>query len=186
MSFARCDNELCFDRIRDALAMPTANKHFPTGDLQAFSDSFDSVRCAIMQGGQGEIKHWAFNDPLPREGDYAEAPPSPEEYRRLATRRVKLHPVTVMQNARTSGGGNVSLVPTEAVTVGPKETWKADCVSIWHPGHHNNPFGIRLSALMISRGIADAAVPMSLLADHPNVRFSYLRGEIGEVDVKMH
>lgn len=186
LSFAKCDNDLCFDRIDRALALPGANKHFPTGDLDAFSNSFDSVRCAIMQGGQGEIKHWAFNDPLPREGQYTDAPPSPEEYRKLGTRIVKLHPVTIMQNARTSGGGNVNLVPTDAVTVGPKETWKSDCVSIWHPGHHDNPFGIRLSALMISKGIADAAVPMSLLADHPNVRFSYLRSGIGQVAVEMH
>lgn len=186
LSFARCDNELCFDRIDAALAMPEANKHFPTGDLEAYSASYDAVRCAIMQGGQGEVKHWAFNDPLMREGAYADVPPTPDEYRSLGTRRVKLHPVTVMQNARTSGGGNVSMVPTEAVTVGPRETWKADCVSIWHPGHHDNPFGIRLSAFMIANSIMDTAVPMSLLADHPNVRFSYLRSGIGEVAVEMH
>ena len=29
--------------------------------------------------------------------------------------------VTIMQNARTSGGGNVALVPTDAATVGPRE-----------------------------------------------------------------
>ena len=33
--------------------------------------------------------------------------------------------------------------------MGPVETWKADRISIWHPGHHDNPFGIRLSAMMI-------------------------------------
>ena len=38
-------------------------------------------------------------------------PPSPDEYRKLATRVVELHPVTLMQNARTSGGGNVTMVP---------------------------------------------------------------------------
>jgi len=78
------------------------------------------------------------------------------------------------------------MVPTRACTVGPKETWKADRVSIWHPGHHDNPFGIRLSALMISKGIADTSVPMSLLADHPSVTFSYYRGGIGTVETEMH
>jgi len=186
LSFARCDNELCFNRMDPALALPDANKHFPTGDLEAFSGSFDSIRCAIMQGGQGEIKHWAFNDPLPREGQWRDSPPPPDVFRDLGTRIVKLHPVTIMQNARTSGGGNVALVPTDAVTVGPRETWKSDCVSIWHPGHHDNPFGIRLTALMISKKIPDSSVPMSLLADHPNVRFSYLRSGIGTVAVEMH
>jgi len=94
--------------------------------------------------------------------------------------------VTITQNARTSGGGNVSLVPSEAMTVGPHETWKAEKVSIWHPGHHDNPFGMRLTALMISKGIPDAAVPMSLLAEHPNVQFNYLRSAIGSVAVAMH
>ena len=40
-------------------------------------------RCVVMQGGQGEVKHWAFNDPPRREGAYTDAPPSPAEYRKL-------------------------------------------------------------------------------------------------------
>ena len=94
--------------------------------------------------------------------------------------------MTVIQNARTSGGGYVPQVPTRAATVGPFETWKADCVSIWHPGHHDNPFGIRLTALMISKRVPDSSVPMSLLADHPHVKFNYFRGGIGVVEAEMH
>lgn len=186
LSFARCDKAQCFSRITKALRMPEENMHFPSTESDAYSRSYDAAHCVLMQGGQGEIKHWAFNDPLPRAGKYRHQPPTPAEYRRLRTRRVKLHPVTITQNARTSGGGNVSLVPTEAMTVGPFETWKAEKVSIWHPGHHDNPFGIRLTALMIAKRIPDAAVPMSLLADHPNVQFNYLRSGIGSVDVEMH
>ncbi|CAN5336281.1 hypothetical protein BH23VER1_BH23VER1_02580 [soil metagenome] len=187
LSFEKADRDLCFGRIRRDLAMPERNLHFPGVDTRPFSESWDAgVRCAVMQGGQGDIKHWAFNDPVMREGRYADAPPTPEEYCQLGTRVVDLHPVTVMQNARTSGGGNVILVPTRAVTVGPRETWLAEKVSIWQAGTHDNPFGQRLTALMISRGIADSAVPMSLLADHPNVVFNYYRGGIGSVDVEMH
>lgn len=186
LSFARCNNELCFDHMDAKLVMPEANRLFPSGSLSDYSDSFDSVRCVLMQGGQGEIKHWAFNDPLPREGEFCDAPPTPEQYRNLGARIVDLHPVTIMQNARTSGGGNVSLVPVRASTVGPRETWKAGTVSIWHPGHHDNPFGMRLTALMISKKICDSSVPMSLLGEHPNVRFSYLRSGIGSVEVEMH
>jgi glucosamine-6-phosphate deaminase len=186
LSFAKCDREMCFDRIEKKLRIPEKNLHFPTGDLGAYSESYDSIRCAVMQGGQGEIKHWAFNDPVPRKGNYKDAPPSPEEYRKLGTRVVDLHPVTIIQNARTSGGGNVAMVPTRAATVGPRETWKADKVSIWHPGHHDNPFGMRLSALMVSEKVPDSSVPMSLLSDHPNVHFHYLRPGLGEVRVEMH
>lgn len=185
LSFAKADMDLCFNRIRKGLRMPSANIRFPT-DLDSYSRSYDEVSCLLMQGGQGEVKHWAFNDPPKREGAYANEPPSPTEYRRLKTRITDLHPMTVIQNARTSGGGYVPQVPIRAATVGPVETWKAECVSIWHPGHHDNPFGIRLSALMISKRVPDSSVPMSLLADHPHVRFNYYRGGIGVVAAEMH
>jgi hypothetical protein len=76
-------------------------------------------------------------------------PPSPEEFRKLTTRIVDLHPVTCMQNARTSAGGVVMGIPSQALTVGPIQTWKAEKVSIWQAGKHDNPFGQRLTALMI-------------------------------------
>ncbi len=186
LSFERADRELCFNRIRRELAMPEANLHFPKADLASYRRSWDGVRCAVMQGGQGDIKHWAFNDPVRRRGKHRDAPPTPAEYRRLATRVVELHPVTLAQNARTSGGGNITMVPTQAITVGPVETWQAEKVSIWQAGTHDNPLGQRLTTLMISKGIADGAVPMSLLADHPNVQFNFYRGGLGTCAVEMH
>jgi len=166
LSFAKADMDLCF--------------------TSEYIESWRGVRCAVMQGGQGDIKHWAFNDPLRREGDYKDRPPTPEEYRKLTTRIVDLHPVTVMQNARTSGGGVVTGVPTRAVSVGPVQTWKARKVSIWQAGTHDNPFGMRLTTLMIGKKIPDSSVPMSLLADHPNVRFNFYRPAIGTCEAEMH
>jgi glucosamine-6-phosphate deaminase len=187
LGFAKADMDLCFGRVRKDLAMPKGNLHFPSSSaLSEYTKTYDDFRCVLMQGGQGETKHWAFNDPLRREGKYKDAPPSPEEFRALSARVVELHPATILQNARTSGGGVVSSVPTHALSVGPLETWKAETVSIWHPGWHDNPFGQRLTAFMISKRIIDSAVPMSLLADHPDVRFSYLRSGIGSCSVEMH
>src|SRR3954453_15983763 len=187
LSFERADRELCFSRIRPELRMPDAHLHFPKADTSAYRASWDAgVRCAVMQGGQGDVKHWAFNDPLPRRGRHKDAPPLPADYRKLTTRVVDLHPLTIAQNARTSGGGNVAAVPTKAISVGPVETWKAEKVSIWHAGMHDNPFGQRLTALMISKRIADTSVPMSLLADHPNVQFNYFRGGLRSCTVEMH
>ncbi len=186
LSFERADRELCFNRIDPRLRMPEEHLHFPKADTTEYKKSWEQVRCAVMQGGQGEVKHWAFNDPPRREPPWEDEPPPPEEYRKLATRVVDLHPMTVIQNARTSGGGYVAGVPTQAVTVGPVETWKAEKVSIWQAGMHDNPFGQRLTALMISKGIADTSVPMSLLADHPNVQFNYYRGGLGSCEVEMH
>jgi glucosamine-6-phosphate deaminase len=186
LSFARADRQLCFDRIRPDLVMPEAQIHFPKADVRPYVESWQGVRCVVMQGGQGEVKHWAFNDPPRREGKWQDEPPPPEEYRKLGTRVVELHPMTVIQNARTSGGGVVTSVPTQAVTVGPVETWRAEKVSIWHAGQHDNPFGMRLTTLMISQRIADTSVPMSLLADHPRVQFNFYRGGIGTCEVEMH
>jgi glucosamine-6-phosphate deaminase len=186
LSFARADRELCFNRIRPDLKMPESNLHFPKADVADYVASWNKARCVIMQGGQGEVKHWAFNDPPRRAAPYDKQPPSPAEYRRLCTRIVDLHPMTIIQNARTSGGGVVTNVPMQAISVGPVETWKAEKVSIWHAGQHDNPFGQRLTALMISKRIPDASVPMSLLADHPNVQFNYLRSGIGTCAAEMH
>ncbi len=187
LSFERADRDLCFNRINRRLRMPDSHLHFPKADTTAYRTSWDAgVRCAVMQGGQGEVKHWAFNDPLPRRGKHKDAPPPAAEYRKLTTRIVDLHPLTIAQNARTSGGGNVAGVPTKAISVGPIETWKAEKVSIWHAGTHDNPFGQRLTALMISKRIVDTSVPMSLLADHPDVQFNYFRGGIGTCEVEMH
>ncbi|PIE34151.1 glucosamine-6-phosphate isomerase [candidate division KSB3 bacterium] len=187
LSFAKADLELCFNRIDKKLRMPDEQLHFLTKDnISEYTKSFDEAHCLVMQGGQGDVKHWAFNDPVKREGPYAEEPPSPEDYRTLSARIVDLHPMTILQNARTSGGGVVSSVPSQAITVGPVETWKSDKVSIWQAGCHDNPFGMRLTTLMISKGIPDSSVPMSLLADHPNVHFHFYRPGIGSCDAEMH
>ena len=186
LSFERADRELCFNRIRKELMMPESNLHFPKADVAAYVKSWDGVRCAVMQGGQGDTKHWAFNDPLPRRGKHKDQPPSVKEYRALTTRVVDLHPLTLAQNARTSGGGNITMVPTRALTVGPMETWDAEKVSIWQAGTHDNPLGQRLTAYMISKRLVDTVLPMSLLADHPNVQFNYYRGGQGNCAVEMH
>ena len=186
LSFARADMELCFNRIDDHLRMPPENIHFPKADKAEYSKSWNNVRCVVMQGGQGEVKHWAFNDPPKREGEFKENPPPAEEYRKLTTRVVDLHPMTMIQNARTSGGGVVQNVPDQAITVGPYETWMAEKVSIWHAGTHDNPFGMRLTTLMISKRIVDTSVPMSLLAEHPQVQFNFLRSAIGTCESVMH
>ena len=186
LSFAKADKELCFNRIDKKLSMPESNLHFPKTNVTEYVQSWEGIRCATMQGGQGDIKHWAFNDPVKREKPYDQTPPSPEEYCQLSTRAVDLHPVTIMQNARTSGGGVVTGIPTKAITVGPIQTWQAEKVSIWQAGTHDNPFGMRLTTLMIGKKITDSSVPMSLLANHPNVQFNFYRASIGTCTAEMH
>ena len=72
---------------------------------------------------------------------YKDNPPTPEEYLALSTRVVDLHPVTIMQNARTSGG--------ERWTLSRMGRDRRACanygerrISIWH-AEIDNPFGQR-------------------------------------------
>ena len=101
LSFKRSNMELLFNRIDKNLRMPEKNLHFPTvAGLAAYSASFDEITCLCMQGGQGESKHWACNDPPQRVAPYNKTPPSVAEYRKQGARVVELHPMTMMQNAR--------------------------------------------------------------------------------------
>jgi len=180
LSFAGADFRLCFDRIKPELLMPRKNMFFPSDkNLKEYSASFDSIKCKVVQGGQGDTKHWAFNDPVRRAGKYTDLPPTPEEYKSLGVRHVELHPLTMLQNSRACSGGYLSAMPSTAFTIGAVETWKADKVSIFHPGYHDNPFGMRLTAFMISKKIMDSSVPMSILADHPNVVWHFYRDGLG-------
>src|SRR6185436_19648872 len=56
LSFERCDRALCFSRIRRELRMPDAQLHFPQADTRAYRLSWNTgARCAVMQGGQGDV-----------------------------------------------------------------------------------------------------------------------------------
>lgn len=81
LGFAKANMDLCFNRIKKELRIPEENIHFPEADTAKYKESWNHARCIVMQGGQGEIKHWAFNEPPKREGKYRDNPPLPEEYR---------------------------------------------------------------------------------------------------------
>ena len=113
-------------------------------------------------------------------------PPPPEEYRKLTTRVVDLHPMTIIQNARTSGGGVVQNVPTQAISVGPgRDLEGGKGVDLARRAARQPVRHAPDDADDLQR-IADSAVPMSLLADHPNVQFNFYRPGIGVTAVEMH
>lgn len=188
LSFKATDMNLCFRRIEPWRRMPDDHLFFPTENIPEYNHIWEDpgVKIAVTQGGQGWTKHIAFDDPLEAHGQFVFRSPTADEFAELRTRIVNLHPLTLAQDAHHSNGGEISMIPSQAVTVGMYEILtRSDCVSIWHPGHHDNPFGVRLTTYMISKGIADGRVPMSLLARHHNVRFSFLRPMIGNAGVDM-
>lgn len=54
LSFAHADFDLYFNRINKNLRMPLENIHFPSGDLKAYSETYNQIRCATTQDGQGD------------------------------------------------------------------------------------------------------------------------------------
>jgi len=189
LSFAAADLGLCFNRLKSELRMPNAHLHFPTEKFEPYTAVWDDagIEWDLVQGGQGDTKHIAFNDPEQAIGAYTFTPPTVQQYAALRTRIVELHPATLIQDARHSNGGEVSQIPSHAITVGMYEILnRAKCISIWHPGHHDGPFGVRLTTFMISQKLVDARVPMSLLALHPNVKFNFLGPAIADAGIDVH
>lgn len=186
LSFARTDEEMCFLRIYNSLR--PLRRIYPTEDIGLYTSVWydPSITIELTQGGEGNTKHFAFNDPLEAKGYLVDRPPTIEEFGSLGTRIVNLHPATIIQDARHSNGGEEWRIPHCAVTVGVKEVLgRSKCISIWHPGHHDNAFGVRLSTYMIAHKIVDPRVPMSMLGLHDNVRFSFLAPCIGDAGTDM-
>ena len=135
----RTNMELCFDGYGAILKMPGAHalSDVPAGGIH---EQLRSGAAAVLQGGQGEVSNWAFNAPLPRGGPLKDAPPSPADYLALPPGCVRcIHSPSC--DARTSGSGNLSIVPpTRSVSV-PSRRGKRTRSIIWHSGTHDNPFG---------------------------------------------
>ncbi len=118
-SFARAMWERFFSRIAPELRPPEDQIHFPTGaTIGDYSKRIEDRGGAdVCYGGIGWSGHIAFWEPqlgLEFAGDL-------DGYRAAAARVVELHPMTVMQNALHSFGGDWSWVPPKAATIGPRD-----------------------------------------------------------------
>lgn len=156
-----------FARIAPELRPRDAQLHFPS------SDSIHSYGCRIADlggadvcyGGIGWNGHIAFWEPqLGHEfgGDL-------DAYRAAGSRAVELHPLTVAQNALTSFGGDWSIVPPRAVTIGPAEILGARRRSFWLDGDLGG--GVTWQAFiarLVAHGPVNEFVPGSLLQTRPS------------------
>jgi glucosamine-6-phosphate deaminase len=187
LSFERADRELCFDRMQKKLCMPDTQLHFPKADTAPYIKSWQAA-CAAPSCRAARATSSTGPSTIP-----SSAPANGRTSRRRLPSIASSPPASWIcipsRSCRTPAPPAAATSPWSpkmAITVGPKETWMAEKVSIWHAGMHDNPLGQRLTALMISKRLADAAVPMSLLADHQNVQFNYFRGGLGHCEVEMH
>jgi len=161
-SFQRAMWERFFGLIDPQLRPPEEQIHFPTtpalGDYSARLEALGGAD--VCYGGIGWSGHIAFWEPqlgAEFDGDL-------ESYRRAGARLVELHPMTVMQNALHSFGGDWSWVPPKANTIGPREILGARHRSFWLDGDLGGGVSWqRFIARLVAHGPVSEFVPGTLL-----------------------
>jgi glucosamine-6-phosphate deaminase len=181
-SFQRAMWEHFFALIEPDLRPPEDQIHFPTSEaIGDYSARIEDLGGAdVCYGGIGWSGHIAFWEPhlgLEFEGDL-------DAYRRAGARLVELHPMTVMQNALHSFGGDWSLVPPKANTIGPREILGARHRSFWLDGDLGGDVSWqRFIARLVAHGPISELVPGSLLQE---ARSDYtILGNVAD-DVTIH
>jgi glucosamine-6-phosphate deaminase len=166
-SFQRAMFNNFFNLIDPDLRPPLEQIHFPTSHmLDSYFELMQKVGGVdVCYGGIGWCGHIAFwESHLGHEfGDDLEA------YMKATARVVTLHPMTIMQNALHSFGGDWSLVPPKAATIGPREVMAARYRSFWLP------YGSvvadlswqRFIARLVAHGPVNTFVPGSILQTEP-------------------
>jgi glucosamine-6-phosphate deaminase len=161
-SFQRAMMESFFSRIDPELRPRPQNLHFPTSDVIASYGRMieDEGGADVCYGGIGWCGHIAFWEAdLGHEfGDDLEA------YKNAGPRCVELAPMTIMQNALHSFGGDWSWVPPRANTIGPGQVMSARCRSFWLDGDLGGGVSWqRFIARLCAHGPVNTLVPGSLL-----------------------
>src|SRR5262245_27555094 len=161
-SFQRAMMESFFDRIDPDLRPPAGQIHFPTREAlpdygRRIADLGGADVCYGGIGWCGHIAFWEAHLGLEFGDDLA-------AYRRAGPRLVELHPMTIMQNALHSFGGDWSWVPPKANTIGPAEILGAKYRSFWLDGDLGGGVSWqRFIARLVAHGPVNTYVPGSIL-----------------------
>ena len=182
-SFQRAMLERFFALVDPELRPPESQIHFPTtAALPDYSSRIEDLGGAdVCYGGIGWCGHIAFWDShLGREfaGDL-------EAYKQAGARLVELHPMTIMQNALHSFGGDWSWVPPKANTIGPREILGAKHRSFWLDGDLGGGVSWqRFIARLVAHGPVSEFVPGSILQTAPT-DYTILGGVADDVEIAM-
>ena len=165
-SFQKSMMENFFFRIDPALRPPLEQIHFPTHhNIHDYGKMIEDEGGAdVCYGGIGWCGHIAFWEAdLGLEfGDDLEA------YKKADARIVELTPMTIMQNALHSFGGDWSWVPPKAATIGPAQILGAKERSFWLDGYLGGGVSWqRFIARLCAHGRVNTLVPGSILQTVP-------------------
>jgi glucosamine-6-phosphate deaminase len=164
-SFQKAMYDKFFSLIDEDLRPPPDQIHFPTTDvLDHYVDLMhEAGGVDVCYGGIGWCGHIAFwESHLGHEwGDDLDA------YMKATARVVSLNPMTIMQNALHSFGGDWSSVPPKAATIGPGEVMGARYRSFWLPYGSAEVSWQRFIARLVAHGPVNTFVPGSILQTAP-------------------
>lgn len=161
-SFQRAMIDRFFALIDPDLRPLEENVHFPTrekiGDYSALIEELGGADvCYGGIGWCGHIAFWESHLGFEFAGDL-------EAYKQAGARLVELHPMTIMQNALHSFGGDWSWVPPKANTIGPREILGARHRSFWLDGDLGGGVSWqRFIARLVAHGPVSEFVPGSIL-----------------------
>jgi glucosamine-6-phosphate deaminase len=182
-SFQRAMRERFFSLVDPELRPPESQIHFPTTQaIGDYSERLEALGGAdACYGGIGWCGHIAFwESHLGREfeGDL-------DAYKQAGARLVELHPMTIMQNALHSFGGDWSWVPPMANTIGPREILGARHRSFWLDGDIGGGVSWqRFIARLVAHGPVSELVPGSILQTS-STDYTILGGVADDVEIHM-
>lgn len=182
-SFQMAMQRNLIQKIDPELRPPENQIFFPTSDTWKDYDKMieDLGGADVCYGGIGWCGHIAFwESHLGLEfGDDLES------FKQAGTRHVELHPMTIMQNALHSFGGDWSAVPPKAITIGPKQILGAKHRSFWLDGYLGGGVSWqRFIARLVAHGPVSTLVPGSILQLAPT-DYNVLGGVADNVEIHM-
>ena len=165
-SFEKSMVENFFSLIDRDLRMPESQVHFPSDkNIEDYGKMIeDAGQIDVCYGGIGWCGHIAFWEAHLGEefGNDIEA------YKKAGPRIVELHPMTIMQNALHSFGGDWSSVPPKAATIGPHQIVAARERSFWLDGYLGGGVSWqRFIARLVAYGPVNTLVPGTILQTAP-------------------
>ncbi len=182
-SFQSSMMENFFMKIDAGLRPPIEQIHFPDAkNFKSYSKMIeDAGEADVCYGGIGWCGHIAFWEAhlgLEFGGDLA-------AYKRAGARLVELHPMTIMQNALHSFGGDWSWVPPRAYSIGPRDILRARDRSFWLDGDLGGGISWqRFIARLVAHGPVNTLVPGSILQEK-NGTYTLLGGVADNVEISM-
>lgn len=182
-AFKRLMVENFFSLIDKDLRIPENQIHFPSHkNIKDYGKMIEDVGGAdVCYGGIGWCGHIAFWEAhLGKEfGDDIRS------FKKADPRIVELHPMTIMQNALHSFGGDWSFVPPKAATIGPAQIVGAKYRSFWLDGYLGGGVSWqRFIARLVAHGPVNTLVPGSILQTVPTT-YTLLGGVADNCEVSI-